>query len=103
MPLFNLVNFINTIGLLPLQLQCSVLCKDTWGSYRNKVYSSSLHQIGLKKVFKMASLLGITPEVTIVGIVPKDYQSYRIGLSQEVEEAIPCAMKIVLQEVASSP
>ena len=59
----------------------------------------SLHQIGLKKIFKMASLMEINPEVTLVGIVPKDYQSYKIGLSKEVEEAIPMAIKAILQEV----
>jgi hydrogenase maturation protease len=61
--------------------------------------SLSLHQIGLKNVFKMASLMEINPEVTLVGIVPKDYQNYKIGLSKEVEEAIPRAMKTIYQEI----
>ena len=59
----------------------------------------SLHQLGLKNVFKMASLMEINPEVTLVGVVPKDYQSYKIGLSKEVEEAIPIAIKAILQEI----
>jgi len=59
----------------------------------------SLHQIGLKNVFKMASLMDINPEVTLVGIVPKDYQSYKIGLSKEVEKAIPCAIEAIFQEI----
>jgi hydrogenase maturation protease len=57
----------------------------------------SLHQIGLRNVFKMASLMDITPEVMLIGIVPKDYQSYRIGLSPEVEAAIPEVIKSIFQ------
>jgi len=59
----------------------------------------SLHQLGLKNVFKIASLMDINPKVTLVGVVPKDYQSYKIGLSQEVEKAIPIVTKTILQEI----
>ena len=59
----------------------------------------SLHQIGLKNVFKMASLMEINPEVTLIGVVPKDYQSYKIGLSKEVEKAIPIVIKAIFQEI----
>ena len=59
----------------------------------------SLHQIGLKNVFKMASLMDINPEVTLVGIVPKDYQTYKIGLSREAEQAIPLAIETIFQEI----
>ena len=59
----------------------------------------SLHQLGLKNVFKIASLMDINPKVTLVGVVPKDYQSYKIGLSKEVEKAIPIAIKAILQEI----
>ena len=61
----------------------------------------SSHQIGLKNVFKMASLMEINPEVTLVGIVPKDYQSYRIGLSREVEEVIPQVIETIFQEIGT--
>ena len=59
----------------------------------------SLHQIGLKNVFKMASMMDLNPEVTLIGIVPKDYQDYNIGLSEEVEKAIPLAIDTVLKEI----
>ena len=59
----------------------------------------SLHQIGLKNVFKMASLMEINPEVTLIGVVPKDYQSYKIGLSKEVEKEIPIVIKAIFQEI----
>ena len=59
----------------------------------------SLHQIGLKNVVKMASLMEINPEVILVGIVPKDYQSYKIGLTKEVEKAIPRVIDTILKEI----
>ena len=59
----------------------------------------SLHQIGLKNVLKMASLMDINPEVTLVGIIPKDYQNYNMGLSEEVEKAIPKVIETILKEV----
>ena len=61
----------------------------------------SLHQIGLKNVFKMASLMDINPKVTLVGVVPKDYQSYKIGLSPEIERVIPLAIETILQDIAA--
>ena len=61
----------------------------------------SLHQIGLKNVFKMASMMDLNPEVTLIGIVPKDYQDYNIGLSEEVEKAIPLAIETVLKAIES--
>ena len=59
----------------------------------------SLHQIGLKNVVKMASLMEINPEVTLVGVVPKEYQDYKIGLSKEVEKAIPLVIETIFQEI----
>jgi Ni,Fe-hydrogenase maturation factor len=47
----------------------------------------------------MASLMDLNPEVTLVGIVPKNYQDYHIGLSDEVEKAIPLAIETVLKEI----
>ena len=65
----------------------------------NETVQLSLHQIGLKNVFKMASMMDLNPEVTLIGIVPKDYQDYNIGLSEEVEKAIPLAIDTVLKEI----
>jgi Ni,Fe-hydrogenase maturation factor len=47
----------------------------------------------------MAALMDLNPEVTLVGIVPKDYQDYNIGLSDEMEKAIPLAIETVLKEL----
>jgi len=35
----------------------------------------------------------------LVGIVPKDYQHYKIGLSEEVEKAIPFVIETIYQEI----
>jgi hydrogenase maturation protease len=61
----------------------------------------SLHQIGLKNVIEMASLMDINPKVTLVGVVPKDYQNYKIGLSPEIVKVIPLAIKTILQDIAA--
>jgi len=74
------------------KMDLSVLQEDT-------TKQLSLHQFGLKNVFKMASLMDINPEVTLVGVVPKDYQIYHIGLSEDVEKAIPLVIETILQEI----
>lgn len=74
------------------KMDLSVIEEDT-------VRSLSLHQIGLNSVFKMASLMDINPEVILVGIVPKDYQTYQIGLSREAERAIPQAIETIFEEI----
>ena len=61
----------------------------------------SLHQMGLKNVLKMASLMDINPEITLVGIVPKDFKNYKIDLSSEVENAIPLAINTIFQEIGT--
>jgi Ni,Fe-hydrogenase maturation factor len=32
-------------------------------------------------------------------VVPKDYQRYHIGLSEDVEKAIPLVIETILQEI----
>jgi len=59
---------------------------------------ASLHEIGLPQVFLMASLLGISPEVAIVGIQPKDL-GWGIGLSPEVKRSVPDVLECVLDEM----
>jgi len=74
------------------KMDLSVLQEDT-------TMQLSLHQFGLKNVFKMASLMDINPEVTLVGVVPKDYQKYHIGLSEDLEKVIPLVIETILQEI----
>ena len=103
---YELINFFE--GKEKVIIVDAVKTNDTPGSVykldlslvqEEETVQLSLHQIGLKNVFKMASLMDLNPEVTLVGIVPKDYQDYNIGLSDEVEQAIPLAIETVLQEI----
>jgi len=103
---YELINFFE--GKEKVIIVDAVKTNDTPGSVykldlavvqEDETVQLSLHQIGLKNVFKMASLMDLNPEVTLVGIVPKDYQDYHIGLSDEVEKAIPLAIQTILQEI----
>ena len=105
---YELINFFE--GKEKVIIVDAVKTNDTPGSVYKMDLSAvqeddtvqlSLHQIGLKNVFKMASMMDLNPEVTLVGIVPKDYQDYNIGLSEEVEKAIPLAIETVLKEIES--
>ena len=59
----------------------------------------SLHQIGLGEVLSLANALEIVPaELVIVGIQPKRIEA-EVGLSREVEEAIPQIVKMILDEL----
>ena len=103
---YELINFFE--GKEKVIIVDAVKTDDTPGSVykmdlsivqEDETVQLSLHQIGLKNVFKMASMMDLNPEVTLVGIVPKDYQDYNIGLSEEVEKAIPLAIETVLKEI----
>jgi len=58
----------------------------------------SLHQVGLPQVLVLASLLGVSPEVVIFGIQPKDID-WGIGFSSELKRMVPEIIKIVLREL----
>jgi hydrogenase maturation protease len=105
---YELINFFE--GKEKVIIVDAVKTDDTPGSVykldlsvvqEDETVQLSLHQIGLKNVFKMASMMDLNPEVTLIGIVPKDYQDYNIGLSDEVEKAIPLAIETVLKEIES--
>ena len=103
---YELINFFE--GKEKVIIVDAVKTNDTPGSVykmdlsvvqEDETVQLSLHQIGLKNVFKMASMMDLNPEVTLIGIVPKEYQNYNIGLSDEVEKAIPLAIETVLKEI----
>ena len=58
----------------------------------------SLHEVGLPQVFDLAAVLGVSPEVVVFGIQPKDL-GQGIGLSPELKRAVPNIVKSVLREV----
>jgi len=64
---------------------------------RNYVYS--LHDLGVKKLVDMLKLMGEDPEVEIIGIVPADYTSFAIGISDSVRESIPRAVEQIHKAV----
>ena len=60
----------------------------------------SLHEVGLPEVFLLASFLGVSPDVVIFGIQPKEI-AWEIGLSPELRREVPGIVKLVLKELGS--
>jgi hydrogenase maturation protease len=59
----------------------------------------SLHQVGFLEALRMTQLLGCAPDrVVIFGVRPKDV-GYGLELSQEVSEAVPKVVELVLSEL----
>jgi len=61
----------------------------------------SAHEIGLKDLLDAAFLLGNMPAIYLVAISIKDFQDMGMELTQEVEAAIPEAIKQVKELVES--
>ena len=61
----------------------------------------SLHQFDLVSTLKLASYTDVyrlPDNIVIIGVEGKDY-SFNVGLSKEVEEAIPLVVEMVLKEI----
>ncbi len=61
----------------------------------------SLHQFDLVSTLKLASYTDVyrlPDDIVIIGVEGKDY-SFNVGLSKEVEEAIPLVVEMVLKEI----
>jgi hydrogenase maturation protease len=59
----------------------------------------SLHQIGLGEALALAEALGVAPaEVVIIGVQPGRIEG-KVGLSPEVEGAVPQIIRMVLDEL----
>ena len=65
----------------------------------NNFTASSMHQIGLAETIKMSMLLGNNADIVIIGITPKNYDDYKIGLSPELKSIVPKLISIVLKEI----
>ena len=61
--------------------------------------SLSLHELGIPEVLAMARVLGIAPEVTIVGIEGGQIPGFSGEMDPAVRAAIPDACRIVAEEV----
>ncbi len=56
----------------------------------------SLHETGISEVLRMLWLLGESPMVEMVGIVPEDVTTLDISISSAVLESVPRAIDVVL-------
>jgi len=61
----------------------------------------SAHEIGLKVLMDLAFLLGNMPEICLIAISVKDFQKMGMELSPEVSRAIPVAIQMIREIVAS--
>lgn len=59
----------------------------------------SAHEIGLKDLLDAAFLLGNLPDIHLVAVSVKDFQEMGIGLTPEVEQAMPHATEKVKELV----
>ena len=56
----------------------------------------SLHEGGITDVLNTMRLMGHTPEVEIIGIVPEDITTLDIAISEAVRKSVPRAIETVL-------
>lgn len=63
-----------------------------------KKINVSLHDVGLLQSIRMAELIGRKPEVTIFGIVPKDYSECSLEMTPELTGKLPRLIELVLEE-----
>lgn len=62
----------------------------------------SLHQLGVKDLYEHLLLMGDSPDMEIIGIVPGDYKSAGIGMSPAVADAFPQVFEMLKQEYGLS-
>lgn len=62
-------------------------------------FSASLHQYGVVEALKSAAMMGHNPEVVILGIVPKDYQSLGTELTDELKRCMSKIIQVILKEM----
>ena len=61
--------------------------------------SISLHQLGISEVIRMLKVMGETPEIEIIGIVPENLSEITMDISDSVKNAIPDAVNQILDAV----
>ncbi|MCX7738469.1 MAG: HyaD/HybD family hydrogenase maturation endopeptidase [Hydrogenothermaceae bacterium] len=59
------------------------------------------HEVGIGEVMEMISLLDRSPKVVIIGVVPEDVYTPRIGLSPSLERVFPNIVEAILKELES--
>ncbi len=63
-------------------------------------FGLSMHGFSLADILKMAQSIGVEPDMTIVGVEPKEIK-FNTGISKEVEKSIPTIMRMVMEEAKS--
>lgn len=61
----------------------------------------SLHDLGVREIIKQLQLLGDSPEIEIIGVVPENIETLEIGLSDSVKNSIPKAVEQILDAAAA--
>ncbi len=56
----------------------------------------SMHEGGITEVLGMMKLMGHSPEVEIIGIVPENITTMDINLSDAVKRSVPRAIELIL-------
>lgn len=74
------------------------LTPEQLGKYKG--FNVSLHDVQVLDLTRISAMLGKTPEVTIIGIEPKEIDE-SMNLSPEMEAALPDLVKLVESEVAA--
>jgi len=60
---------------------------------------TSMHQFGVQEALATADHMGITAEVVVLGLVPKDYRTPSTQLTPELTRALPALIKAILAEM----
>lgn len=74
------------------------LTPEQLGSYKG--FNVSLHDVQVMDLTRISAMLGKTPEVTIIGVEPKEIEE-SMDLSPELEAALPKLVELVEAEVAA--
>jgi len=62
------------------------------------LFKTSVHQIGILEVIRLSSLVGKSPQTTVIGMEPKSI-SVGMDLTPEIKAKIPRIIDLVLKEV----
>lgn len=65
------------------------------------LFKTSVHQIGILEVINLSSLIGKTPQTTVIGVEPKSIAT-GMELSDAVRAKIPRVIELVKEEVEKS-
>jgi len=98
---YDKVVFVDAVqtGKQPGQIYKINLSKqDLLNSPSLSSFAVSLHESDMERILTTAALLdGYPQEVVIIGCEPAD-TTFRVGLSEEIEKAVPTIIDLILEE-----